>query len=67
MEPGIVVSGESLSLFHLVSPFTIGQGRAGCLVLVFVLGCFVFVCCVLSVPDLPTMTISAQLNDCHSC
>ena len=62
---------------ELVSPgftfYSIGQGRVGCLVLVLFLGVLFSVCFVLSVPDLsfwfccPTMTILAQLNDCHSC
>ena len=65
-EPGVVDCRESLSLY------SIGQGRFGCLVLWLFWG-FVLVCFVFSVPDLsfwprcPTMTILAQLNDCHSC
>ena len=56
--------------FHLLLDWS-GTGRLLGFGVCF--GGFVFVCFVLSVPDLsfwfrcPTMTILAQLNDCHSC
>ena len=73
MRAGDFRCSESVSLFHLVSPFhrlvrdlTVALVWCCC-------GVFVVVCFVLSVPDLsfwsgcPTMTILAQLHDCHGC
>ena len=73
MRAGDFRCSESVSLFHLVSPFhrlvrdlTVASVWCCC-------GVFVVVCFVLSVPDLsfwsgcPTMTILAQLHDCHGC
>ena len=77
-EPGIVVCRESLSLFHLVSPFTrLVRDALFFLVLCFWVLFWGFVWFGLLWFPLSltfpfwsrclTMTILAQLNDCHSC